>query len=194
MKNYIQPNPNEQFLWEGGPDRKATVLESIFNPLLPFAAVWLLVDLFLIGTAAGDGEGSGFLVGFFAFHLMPVYFYVGGILFSGLRAKNTYYILTDRAVYFQSGIFTVSTEREPLNEVTHTGIHRGILDQMLGLGDILIVCMHDQHVISNIREFEKVSSMISTVSTDTYTDTMYPNDLRPGENHGYRTTYQRKDW
>ena len=48
------------------------------------------------------------------------------------------------------------------------------------------LCQNPPHAIRQVQEH--------AVSTDTYTDTMYPNDLRPGENHGYRTTYRRKDW
>ena len=89
--------------------------------MLFFAGIWLAIDLFamhMVGAVGtnGDKDAAGFVVAFFAIHLFPVYLYVGGVLFSGLRAKNTYYVLTDRAVYFQSGIFTASTEREPLKK------------------------------------------------------------------------------
>lgn len=188
MKDYIHVSKNEQVLWEGKPAFVASVIESIFNPLLIFSIVWVLADGLIIGFSGGV---SGALALFFIIHLMPVWIYLGGVLTSGLKAKNTYYVVTDQAVYFQSGIFTVQTEREPLNEVTHTGMHRGVIDQICGLGDVTLECVHDKHTMDNIRDYEKVASLISDVSTDTYTDTMYPNDLRPKENHGYRTRYNR---
>jgi membrane protein YdbS with pleckstrin-like domain len=189
MKNMIRIPPNERVLWKGKPDTKASVFEGFFNPLLIFALIWLLID----GTAiAVSYKSMGAVeVAFFALHLFPVYLYIFGCITAGLKAKNTRYVLTDRALYFQHGIFTVQTEREPLNEVTHTGIHRGIIDQMFGLGDVVCVYYHDTHTISNIKDYEKVSDMIAEVSQDSYTDTMYPNDKRPDTNHGYNTRYTK---
>jgi hypothetical protein len=37
---------DERIIWEGRPNKKCFIFESIFNPLLPFAAVWGLFDLF----------------------------------------------------------------------------------------------------------------------------------------------------
>ena len=34
-----------------------------------------------------------------------------------------------------------------------------------------------------------VNEEIKKLQEDIYTDTMYPNDLRPAENQGYRTKY-----
>ena len=44
--------------------------------------------------------------------------------------------------------------------------------------------------ISDISEYQEVFSMIKQLQTDVYADTMYPNDLRPAENHGYQTRYK----
>ena len=186
MQNYIHVPKNEKVLWKGRPNRKASVLETIFNSFLVFVVIWCAVD----GTIILLSHDKA-VMGFIAVHLFPVYLYLFGCLTAGLRAKNTRYVLTDRAVYFQTGIFTIKTEREPLNEITHTGIHRGILDMMLGLGDVYILYVHDSHHIDNIKHYEKLCEMLSEISTDTYTDTMYPNDMRPQTNHGYRTEYTR---
>ena len=75
---------NETILWRGKPNKKCFLLESIFNPLLPFALIWALIDFGAIfGMGASNIGGlSFFLVPFFLFHLMPVWLYLGGVFFS----------------------------------------------------------------------------------------------------------------
>ena len=41
----------EKILWKGKPSKKCFILESIFNPLLPFALMWLLFDIFAMGKS-----------------------------------------------------------------------------------------------------------------------------------------------
>lgn len=67
----------EQILWRGKPQKKCFLLESIFNPMLPFALIWALFDGGVIGGFALTGgmfdTGMGLiLIPFFLFHLMPV--------------------------------------------------------------------------------------------------------------------------
>lgn len=193
MKNMIHIPYDETVLWEGTPDKKVSIFEGIFNPLLVFAAIWLIFDLFAIVSTASEG---GFvdqmpIAGFFAIHLAPVWIYLFGAITSGLQAKHTRYVVTDRAVYIQKGIFTINTERSPLNEVMHTGVHCGVFDQFFGTGDVVMECVHEVHKITNIRDFNKVCDLIARTSQDQYTDTMYPNDRRPDGNDGYQTKYYR---
>lgn len=44
--------------------------------------------------------------------------------------------------------------------------------------------------IADIRNYREVFEIIKQLQEDIYTDTMYPNDLRPEENHGYKTKYK----
>ena len=41
---------DENILWHGKPNKKCFILEVIFNPLLPFALIWLLFDCILATT------------------------------------------------------------------------------------------------------------------------------------------------
>lgn len=196
MKNYIKMCEGEHKIWESGPDKKVSVLESIFNPMLPFALMWGTFDLIIMfgGTIAADAkEQSGFIfivLPFILLHMMPVWIYIGGVFCASIKAKNTRYLLTDRALYFQHGVFSVSTERMPLNEVVHSGIYIGIVDKFCGTGDVRIECVHGNHKISNIRDYEKVCNLLGQISYDQYSDVMYPNALRPGVNPGYNTQYR----
>ena len=110
---------NESIVWRGKPDFKCFVLESIFNPMLFFALIWGGVDFTILGLAlkapmeSNDGSPfsvAAFLLVFFALHLMPVWMYLGGVIFSVLEYKHTEYIITDKAIYVSSGKFTINTE------------------------------------------------------------------------------------
>lgn len=191
---------NEKILYEGKPNLRCYVFESIFNPLLPFAIIWALFDSLFIGAALmSDSEGGILLVIilFVLLHMMPVWIYLSGVIFTFRKYRNTYYIVTDRAIYVSDGIFTVNFNTKPFSELSHVDLHRGIFDQMFNVGDIITTT--DQLSpgntsanisICSISNYIEVYNLISKLQQDIYTDVMYPNDLRPKENHGYNTEYK----
>ena len=197
----------EKILWKGKPSKKCFLLESIFNPLLPFALLWLFFDLSFMGNAMSlGGEMGGFIFIFMLFHLMPVWIYLSGAFLSFRRYKNTEYVITDRGIYVSGGVFSYTYEMKPFAELSHVRIHRGIFDQMLGVGDVEASSNQTFNYtntnrynnsmpmagisIKDIPDFAEVFNMVKKLQTDIYSDTMYPNDLRPKENHGYKTEYK----
>jgi len=201
---------NEKILWQGRPNKKCFIFEAIFNPLLPFALIWGLFDFGFIyaaynGMMEDPSQNFPFpmgvaLIGFFSLHLMPVWIYLFGVLFSFLRYKNTSFAITDQGVYISGGMFTQNYERKPFAEVSHVNLHRGIFDQMLGVGDVVMTGNHSGYAgrhqifadssICDISDYAEVYQLVKKLQTDIYADTMYPNDLRPKENHGYNTKYK----
>ena len=198
---------NETILWRGKPHKKCFLLESIFNPLFPFALIWALVDFgVLVGLSLGGiiNEVPFFVVPFFLIHLMPVWLYLGGIFLSVKKYKNTEYIITDKGIYVSGGTFSYTYEMKPFTDLSHINIHRGIFDQWLGVGDVVSVCSHtgynshDTHsshglTICDIADYREVFSMVKQLQTDIYADTQFPNDLRPTQNHGYQTQYSNPE-
>ncbi|MBO6233445.1 MAG: PH domain-containing protein [Clostridia bacterium] len=196
----------EKILWKGKPSKKCFILESIFNPLLPFALMWLLFDIFAMGKSMslGGDKAGGFILVFMLFHLMPVWIYLGGVLLSFRRYKNTEYVITDRGIYVSGGVFSYTYEMKPFTELSHVRIHRGIFDQSLGVGDVEASSNQTFNYtnrsnssavtagisIKDIPDYMEVFNMVKKLQTDIYSDTMYPNDLRPKENHGYKTEYK----
>lgn len=186
---------DETILYEGKPEKKCFVFESIFNPLLPFAIIWALFDVGLLSTAI---EGIQlFMISFTLFHMMPVWIYLAGVIFAFKRYKNTYYIVTDHAVYISSGIFSMNLEAKTFAELSRVNLHRGIFDQMFNVGDIQITTnqftrknMPAVLGINSISNYSEVYQIVKKLQKDIYSDTMYPNDLRPEENHGYKTKYR----
>lgn len=188
----------ETIYYEGKPDKKCFIFESIFNPLLPIAIVWAIFDLGFLGRAGSDMGGLQFvLIPFMLFHMMPVWIYLFGVVFSFKRYKNTYYIVTDHGVYVSKGIFTMNLEAKTFAELSRVNLHRGIFDQMFHVGDIQITTdqltrknMPAVLSINSISNYAEVYQLIKKLQKDIYSDMMYPNDLRPEENHGYKTKYR----
>ncbi len=190
---------NEQILYEGKPDKKCFIYESIFNPLLPFAIIWAIFDLGIMGGAIFSGEQGMlfFLVPFMLLHMMPVWIYLGGALLTIRRYQNTYYIVTDRAIYVSSGVITKHINVKPFAELSHINLHRGIFDQMYNVGDIIATSNqitsngHSQTIVlSSISNYIEVYNLVNKIQTDIYSDIMYPNALRPEDNPGYNTKYK----
>ena len=191
-----QISRGEAVLWNGKKSVKVSVLEAIFNPMLPFALIWLAFDAGFIGLSAfGGGFGDSMvfiLVPFFLLHLMPVWLYLGGVITSAIKAKNTEYLITDKGIYIQTGIISKRVEMKPFTDLSHVSLNLGVFDRICHTGDVVSECHgHAGMNIANIEEYEKVFQLVRELQENIYSDTMYPNDLRPSENHGYNTKYVR---
>lgn len=196
---------DEKILWAGKPDKKCYFFEGIFNPMLPFALVWALVDFTFFGVVSSSLLANNNIVallpiiGFFLLHLMPVWLYLVGIIFIFLRYKNTEYMITDSGVYISGGLFARTYQMKPFAELSHINLHRGIFDQWLGVGDIIMSSnipsssnfSFSEIMICDIANYQRVFNLVKELQTDIYSDTMYPNDLRPAQNHGYKTQYKK---
>ena len=192
-------NEKEKILYEGRPDKTCFIFESIFNPLMPFALLWAIIDFSVIGGVLFMGEDSGlpfFIVPFMLVHLMPVWIYLSGVIFSIIRYKNTYYIVTDSGIYVSGGVFSKSFNHKPFAELSHVNLHRGVFDQLFGVGDVITSSAQIANntsasiSIKSISNYIEVYNLVSKLQKDIYTDVMYPNDKRPSENHGYNTEYK----
>ncbi len=192
--------PNERIMYEGKPNFKCFIFESIFNPLLPIAILWGVIDFGLMGPSLFGGVAGGFsffIIPFMLLHLMPVWIYLFGVLFSVRRYRNTAYVVTDRAVYVSSGVFTQNINTKPFAELSHIDLHRGIFDQMFGVGDVMAsTSQRDKNgkpvaiKLDSIKDYAEVYNLIKKLQIDIYSDIMYPNAKRPSENPGYNTEYK----
>ncbi len=197
---------DEKIIYAGKPNKKCFIFESIFNPLLPFALIWGIIDFGVIGFSmtSKDEKAVFFLVPFMLLHLMPVWIYLGGALMSFRRYQNTSYIVTDKAIYASGGVFSRHYNTKPFAELSHVNLHRGIFDQWFGVGDIVTTSaqanpatMNGRRTSTNagisidsISNYMEVYNIVKKLQQDIYTDVMYPNDLRPKANHGYNTKYR----
>ena len=199
LKSMIKPG--EHIYYEGKPDKKCFIFESIFNPLLPIAILWAVIDFGIIGGAMlAETPEKGFLlfiIPFMMLHLMPVWIYLGGVLFSIKRHHNTNYIVTDGAIYVSGGVLSKHFNVKPFAELSQINMHRGIFDQMFNVGDVIATTNQfnskgtpQSITLHSISNYTEVYSIIQKLQTDIYSDIMYPNALRPDENPGYNTKYK----
>lgn len=193
LKNMV--GMDETILYEGKPDKKCFIFESIFNPLLPFAIIWAIFDAGFLGMAVGGMQLI--LLPFMLFHMMPVWIYLAGVIFLFRKYRNTYYIVTDHAVYVSSGVFSMNLETKTFAELSRVNLHRGIFDQIFHVGDVQLTTnqftrkgMPAVMGLNSISGYMRVFQLVKKLQKDIYADTMYPNDLRPEENHGYKTKYR----
>ena len=199
---------NESILWEGRPDKITTVLEAIFNPMLLVAIVWGGFDLFAmsaIPTGEIAGQDGNLIIVFFLIHLMPVWIYLIGVVTVFLRWRNVRFMVTTHGLYVSGGLIAFNYEMKPWTDIGHINIHQGAFDRMFRVGDVIFVCSHGSYQntssnghsehhnlkIYNIPDFQEVFKMVNNLQTDVYSDTMYPNALRPEDNPGYNTRYTR---
>jgi membrane protein YdbS with pleckstrin-like domain len=202
IKNYI--NSGEHVLWTGKPNKAVFIKERIFSPLFIVAAVWLMFDLAFIGGFLGMASDNLpfsplLLVPFFALHLLPVWIYIFRVVFAFREWRNTDYMVTDKAVYATKGVFTTNCDRKTFQEITNVSVHQGIIDKSHNVGDVFIITgfttnSKGQSIkqginIIDVEDYLEVYKLITRTGTDIFSDTMYPNDLRPKENHGYKTKY-----
>ncbi|MBR6071587.1 MAG: PH domain-containing protein [Acholeplasmatales bacterium] len=196
---------DEEILWTGKPNKSVYVKERIFSPLMIFAFLWLAIDAgFIVGffVNISDSFGSYIIIPFFMLHLMPVWLYLGRIFTSVSSWRNTEYMVTDKAVYVKTGVFNTSCDRKTFQEITNVSVHQGIIDKSHNVGDVFIVAgvsttstkSRGGMNIVDIEDYMKVYKIITKVGRDIFSDTMYPNDLRPNENHGYNTSYKKDDF
>lgn len=200
MKLLDQLSSSEKVLWYGKKAKGVSVLESIFNPLLPFALLWALVDGGIIlasvfATSAADTPKAlnlG-LIGFFAIHLLPVWLYLGGVLTAALKAGHTEYCVTDKAVYVQQGVFSSKVFTKPYTDMMTVTCKQGFFDKIFHTGDVVISCgsavnmpgtnvrvngrpVRDGHelTIDNIADYEHITHVVrelrEAANTETYSD------------------------
>ena len=176
---------NEKILWYGKPDIKCFVLEGIFNPLLPFALIWALVDgMFIFGMVSNAGQvtKSPELIGlalFFSIHLLPVWLYLLGVLTVFSRYRKTSYIISDYAVYVSGGIMAKKFFRKTFADLSPVNMHVGIIDRIIGVGDVVLhpremATMYvngrrtDDCSITDIKDYREVYAMINDLQSKPY--------------------------
>ena len=152
-KNYFLTQmlePNENILWHSEPDKKCFIFEAIFNSMLPFALIWFLFDAFFLflvfstpeqnfnGGSAGRQSTLTFIIIFFAFHLMPVWIYLGGVISAVLRHKYTEYVITDKAIYLAEGSSTCERREYKDLDKTNLRMRQGFFDKILNTGDVIL--------------------------------------------------------
>ena len=145
---YIQyeeemPNPlaeGEQVLWSAKPKRSAFIINNIVR-MMPVALIWLLFDSFIIYVFISTGKIKEMvlpIIIFFAFHLLPVWIWLGNIITASKKWKNTKYYVTDKRIIIQTGIIGASYDTIYYKDIKNVSLKIGVIDKLLKVGDIYI--------------------------------------------------------
>lgn len=186
----------ESILWRGKPKRGAFIATKSLS-MLPIAVIWLILDLNGIKVAFSSGNMMGFLIPFFALHLMPVWIWLANVVSAGRRWKNTNYYVTNRRIIIQGGFFAVNETSLFYKDLRNARLRIGLLDKLFHTGDIVFddgIAVNNKqnrgHVFEDLEEAEDVYRRIQKIILDIQTDMEYPNAFRPEENPGYQTQYK----
>jgi membrane protein YdbS with pleckstrin-like domain len=97
-----------------------------------YVFLWFITVVF--GVRAGLSVWWG-QWGIVAIHVAGMAVFVGLAVFF---RRTTRYTLTQEAIYRSAGIFGRTDDRLPLSEVESAGVGRSRLDQLLGIGTVLL--------------------------------------------------------
>ena len=186
----------ESILWRGKPKRGAFIATKSLS-MLPIAVIWLILDLNFLGKAFSGGQMLGFLIPFFALHLMPVWMWLANVITAGRRWKHTNYYVTNRRIIIQGGFFAVNETSLFYKDLRNARLRIGLLDKLFHTGDIVFddgIAVNNKqnrgHAFEDLEEAEDVYRRIQKIILDIQTDMEYPNAFRPEENPGYQTQYK----
>lgn len=191
LENFI--GIDEKILYKGKPDKKSYIYKSLVNMFLTISIIGIIINIF----AFRNYEVKVRCVFFIISVVCPFLIYLSSVFVSNKKYQNTKWIITDKAIYISSGFLRYSIVRKSFAEISNIKLIRGILDEKLNTGNILIdtdiietdgtpFCIY----IESIREYKLIYDMIKKLQLDVSSDVMYPNDLRSAENHGYNEEYK----
>lgn len=197
------PNPlaeGEQELWSAKPKKSAFIINNIVR-MMPVALIWLLFDSFIIYVFISSGAIKEMvlpIIIFFAFHLLPVWIWLGNIITASKKWKNTKYYVTDRRIIIQTGIIGASYDTIYYKDIKNVSLKIGVIDKLLKVGDIYIdtgsiLTSSSKNVMMTILDVEnpyEIYGKLQKIVLDIQTDIEFPNAYRPNENPGYNTKYK----
>lgn len=186
----LRTDHDENILWQGKPHR---LLYTIGNPLIyPFALVWGLFDLMFmrqfnqVGAFAPQGMFA-FSNLFILVHLAPVWYAIFTPIYRYFNWLRIQYALTDKRLYFTSGLIGLEVGSAELPEVRNLQVSVGVLEALFRRGTIRF----GAGALRFIDNPYEVYKLIQQTALDVVSDREYPNALRPDTNPGYRTRYER---
>ena len=187
---------DEQVLWVGNP----TVIPFLMSglPFLMLGLIWGAIDYFgfikHIGTA--KEPALGFMVPFFALHLLPVWLGVGNMLRLCLVFGNTCYAFTNKRILLRTGFWGIDFKSIDFDRLQEIEVTVNPIENMLGVGSLKMfsggIAAKGAPTFNFFIGIEKpyeVYKQLKTVTVDVKTDWNYPNALRPEQNKGYKTGY-----
>lgn len=185
---------DEKILWQGKPLRKSFLLNS-FIKLLPFAIIWLGVDVFFIVMLCSFTSEIPtpliiFLCFFFLIHLLPVWIWIYNVISASKRQKIEEYAFTNKRILVKQGFIGSTIISVFYSSIDSVNLKVGVIEKICHVGDIYIVSKNQKIVLEDINDPLFITQKLQAIANDIKTDIYFPNSLRPKENEGYKTEYK----
>ena len=188
-------NPDENILWRGKPLKKSFILSAVLK-MLPLVILWVGIDVTLIVCFAIFLEIDWWFylifAVFFLFHLMPLWIYIWNIITAFRRLKIEEYAFTDKRIIIKRGFLAPNIISIYYSSITSINLRIGVIEKACKVGDIYIVSENGKFIIEDISNPYYIYSELQRIANDIKSDIIYPNNLRPSENNGYKTSYTNK--
>lgn len=198
QSNHVEDilDEDETILLRQKPKKSAYVFNS-FVRMLPIAILWGGIDGTLLGfMISGMIKGQiplavlGFIIPFFAIHLIPIWMWIGGIVKAAAGWKNIEYVFTEKRIIIRSGLVGIDFVNVYYSDILGVNLRVGLIDRMFKVGDIYISAHNQSEVLYDISNPYFILRKIQKIVIDIKNDIIFPNNLRPEENSGFNTKYR----
>ena len=135
-------NMDERILWKGKPKKSAYILGKTMT-MMPIGLLWGIIDFSMLFAIFRFGQipitALFFIVPFFAIHLTPFWIWLRGLIKSASEARTIEYLITDQRIIVFVGSPRRILDSINLGDMVDAQLKIGLIDKMLGVGDITIV-------------------------------------------------------
>jgi membrane protein YdbS with pleckstrin-like domain len=126
----------EKILWQGKPEFLPFLLSGL-GGIIPgifffgFSSLWTF-------TAVSAGAPWDFLIIGVVFMLIGLFVLLGGPITQYFRFKNTEYVITDRRIITQTGVFGLDTRFINNEWIREVYVNVSVLDRLFGTGSVMV--------------------------------------------------------
>lgn len=168
---------DEQVLWEAKPKKSAYILSAIIK-MMPIAILWIIFDTFFIMSIIKImGTFPWYLWLFFALHLIPVWAWIANIVKSVLEISNIEYVATNKRLIVKKGVI-IDVINVSYADVTSIDLKVGLIDKILGVGDLYVDTKSQDVILSDVQNPYKVVNELQQIAFTSKNDVYFPNAIR----------------
>jgi hypothetical protein len=189
--------PGEKILWEGKPQFWPFIFSAL--PILLIAAIFIFVS---VATNGGDGFAVDFSDGAFTTLILAALVGPGYFLYQLIVYRFVYYVITDKRTLIQAGVIGRDFTGIEHDAVVSTSVYVGLTDRVFGKNSGTVKILHSGSASSkrgtpqptglvSVTDPYAVYQLFNKTSHDVRTDIQYPNAMRPENNPGYKTEYNK---
>lgn len=168
---------DERIIWESKPKKSAYVISAIIK-MMPIALIWIAFDTaFIIGIIKVTRTFPWFLWLFFALHLIPVWAWIANIVKSVLEISNIEYVATNKRLIVKKGVI-IDVTNVNYADVTSVDVKVGLIDKLLGVGDVHVITRSQDVILSDVQTPYKVVNDLQQIAFTIKNDVYFPNIIR----------------